>query len=166
MWPLWKSKWNIVHEVEEEEFFISDKRNPIWICDEGQYGTHESLYSTLRPTSIVCLALTFAPLENLIGTGSILNAILGTGIPIALWPREHIKEPQKISNLFASILSQETLSALPRLVWEQRLEAGRSKDKDHPGHHLTLLWDDPNRLPPTAKAMRFAMPQVRRGNKT
>ncbi|MBV9616490.1 MAG: hypothetical protein JO031_13635 [Ktedonobacteraceae bacterium] len=162
--PLWKSKWKELQKLLDGNTELADHQDSVWICDKDLYGTYESLFAMLRRSPTVCLALAFAPLENVANSSShVLKAMIGAGIPIALWPRKLTNSPKTAHDLFTSFLSPETLFQIPTLVWEQRLAAGQSCDEHHQGHHLTLLWDDPNRLPPTAHAMQFAMPSTRRG---
>ncbi|HZO74371.1 MAG TPA: hypothetical protein VFB60_19365 [Ktedonobacteraceae bacterium] len=161
MLPLWKSKWQAYLEFIDGKPASARAKGPIWICDQKHCATQESVAAALRDSSIVCLALTFVPPDYLSDPDHIFNVILSSGIPIALWPRAYIGELQSIRRLFKSFLAQKTLARIPDLVWKQRLQAGESKNGHHHGHHLTLLWDDPHRLPPTTTAMQLRMPPRR-----
>ncbi len=73
------------------------------------------------------------------------KVLFETAVPIALWIREDLSEIEtELNNLL-----EGTLQELPEKVKHKRIEAG---DFEQPsrliGHHLCLLWDDPNLLPP------------------
>jgi vWA-MoxR associated protein C-terminal domain/Effector-associated domain 2 len=163
--PQWKSKGKELQKLQDGGNTLTNHQRSVWICDEDQYGTYESLYAALHGSPIVCLALTFAPLDSLISLSHILKAPIGAGIPIVLWPRKLTDTPTTAYNLFTSFLSPQTLFEIPHRVWEHRLAAGKSRDEHHQGHHLTLLWDNPNILPPTEdkEKVKFSMPSTRRG---
>ena len=161
-WPLWKSKWNALQELLDGNTNIDDK-NYARIFDKSQCETYESLYATLRVPSVVCLALMFASLDGAADNGHVFTATLGAGIPIAVWSRKYLDTPEILHDILASFLTPESLSKIPELVWQQRIAAAESKDEHHPGRHLTLLRDDPNRLPPTTTAIQFTMPSTRKG---
>jgi hypothetical protein len=46
---------------------------------------------------------------------------------------------------------------LPESVRKKRLDAPQDKD-DHIGHHLSLVWEDPERLTPDAEYF-YSLPQ-------
>lgn len=89
----------------------------------------------------------------------IVSAMLDTAIPVGLWLRRSLPklEPslssdpniEQTNNL--SSLLDGYLQELPHRVQQKRRETRREeyclKDR-HIGHHIVLLWEDPNRLPP------------------
>jgi hypothetical protein len=81
----------------------------------------------------------------------LVSAIHSAGTPIVIWSR---CEVQSLSNAteFDSLL-EKPLHELSARVREQRLAADSDK---HLGHHLVLLWDDPNRIPPKPALEFFA----------
>lgn len=74
-------------------------------------------------------------------------ALLSTATPIAIWPRCSVSETTFISAI-DELFNAGALSALPEYVRKKRLEAMQQSTEDHIGHHLVLLWEDPDRLPP------------------
>ncbi|HEY1187588.1 MAG TPA: hypothetical protein VGE74_08010 [Gemmata sp.] len=76
-----------------------------------------------------------------------LQAILKRGIPLVIWLRI---EPTACTPGCASLhqlLSPRPANDIPARVWELRGAAGDG-DENHPGHHLTLLYEDPRRRCP------------------
>lgn len=70
-------------------------------------------------------------------------------VPVALWPR-NCEIRDRIDNAIhlQEILDGE-LGRLPERIRDKRLDA--LEDEEHLGRHLTLIWDDPNVLPPTVQ---------------
>jgi hypothetical protein len=75
-----------------------------------------------------------------------LGGAINAGVPIALWSRRGSEPTSLGQDLVArlkALLGQQNLPGLPELVWNERLSAG-------PACSLTLLYDDPTRLPAEA----------------
>jgi vWA-MoxR associated protein C-terminal domain len=75
--------------------------------------------------------------------------LLDSGLPLAIWSRSNLtrsKHRTQVSALLASCC----LETLPTKVKDKRFETRQSKNTEanHIGHHLSLLWDDPNFYPP------------------
>lgn len=76
-----------------------------------------------------------------------INKILSAGLPIALWVRSregHECLPEDAVQKVQALTQSENISQLPFLVHRERQQANTPT---HPGNHLTLLWDDPTRIP-------------------
>jgi hypothetical protein len=75
-----------------------------------------------------------------------LQSALNAGIPVILWDRRIPLEPDA-THLLARIV-QGAPAELPHRIRALRAEAARlppAERQRHPGRHLALLWDDPNR---------------------
>ncbi|BAY47559.1 hypothetical protein SAMD00079811_51770 [Scytonema sp. HK-05] len=81
------------------------------------------------------------------------SLLLITATPIALCLRKEIKLQAVVKNSLLDCCIQE----LPEKVKEKRLDAPQDKD-DHIGHHLSLVWEDPERLTPDAEYF-YSLPQ-------
>ncbi|OLT58618.1 VMAP-C domain-containing protein [Moorena bouillonii] len=79
----------------------------------------------------------------------ILKVIDTMEIPVALWLRKNdfktiINCQDEFDKLFECQINE-----LPKKVEEQRLKAPKKEHgQEHIGHHLALLWEDPDLLPP------------------
>jgi hypothetical protein len=147
---IWKNKWKLFLDSIHEEQLLSKHKNAVLVYDEEQYKGQEDLLLALEASSVFCFAMTFVPSNHSSQIDDILSAVLEAKVPIVLWPRERTNYPKALHELFTELVSQHPLSQLPALIKQQRYEALISGDKQHhQGHHLTLLWDDPNRVPPT-----------------
>ena len=110
----------------------------------------------------ICLTMTFAPATfSDTERSHILSSMISAGIPVALWPKKQIDSlsEKSIREAYNSLLLKCDFSALPIIIWHKRLDA--LKEKQRLVHYLTLLWDDPNRLPPDAKAEPLRAPMKR-----
>lgn len=74
-----------------------------------------------------------------------MQAMLATGVPFALWTRTGINNSPGASAELLALVRGKPLSDLPRRVFEHRK---KSSNKKHDSSHITLVWDDPYRLPP------------------
>lgn len=144
---VWTKKWEVFQKFKQSGNFVDGL---FWLCEEQNYINGDALFTDLDISPVVCLTMGFVPSSP--DETDILTAILETGIPIVLWPRVSMKSLKDSFDKFKEQLkelfqSPQKLEDLPYWVFEQRRAALKARD-DHHGHHLTLLWDDPNRLPP------------------
>jgi hypothetical protein len=94
------------------------------------------------------LGLTFTPTHN--QEGKLLIQILRAGIPVALWPRlneVNVEYSDMLREKVKDIIENTpNLLKLPDTLRDMRIQA--ENDPTHLCNHLTLLWDDPDRVPP------------------
>ncbi len=107
-----------------------------------------------RAPSVSQFALTFAPQPADYAEQGKIFTLLSIGTPVGLWPRCEI---QAHAGDVADFL--ERLTKVPLPDWRNELlEVRRTAARlggDHFGCHLTLLWDDPERLPPDQPRSQF-----------
>ncbi|MEU6747217.1 trypsin-like peptidase domain-containing protein [Spirillospora sp. NPDC046719] len=84
-----------------------------------------------------------------------LAAALGNGVPVMLWTRTTCSGPahddcqgHRLGAALAAAVRDARPEELPHIALDLRRKAlGAPKDAPHCGRDLTLLWDDPSRLP-------------------
>jgi hypothetical protein len=84
-----------------------------------------------------------------------LTAALNAGIPVMVWPRSKCTDEvhsgcigEGLARELTRCIESAHPDELPKLVRKLRAEArSRPSDQAHCGRRLTLLWDDPARLP-------------------
>jgi len=132
----WQRKW---------DWFTRNPQDGVvtWVAVSGEYGA-ERLYAMLAEKSKVCLVMAFAP-EDGPDLVDELEIGLQAGTPILLWRRE-AADPQQFITEVSKLLSADLMS-LPQRVQELRIEAAQAVDDRHPGNHLTLLFEDADRVP-------------------
>ena len=126
---LWQKKWAHVETVRDEvaqSLFI--------LLDAA---TQQSLKN---PTAI---AVKTAKGNLSTAKGGPLAVLLGTATPIALWARQTMDCTEDFNGLLTCCL-QSVLDEVSRT----RRDAYDGGDDDHLGRHLSLVWEDPHRLPP------------------
>jgi hypothetical protein len=137
----WKAKWERLQSIQSLACDILQSLNP-------NQTLNQQVPSLSRP-EVIGLHLITPPQT---GTGSELALIQRTGIPIALWLRRSLTGSDcqtEINQLLGCCIHQ-----LPNQVKEKRQEAfqqvevPQNADNDPIGHHLSLLWEDVNRVPP------------------
>jgi len=137
-WYPWRARWK------------SFRDNPAalhWILIRTEEESkRKALIGRMSQEKDFLLALTLAPQadprpqeEDLLNT-----LVIQTGMPIALWLREGAPLEAEVQAEFESLL--EKIPELPKLIQAKRLE-GFDQDERHLGNRLTLLWDDPERIP-------------------
>ncbi|MBO2454575.1 trypsin-like peptidase domain-containing protein [Actinomadura barringtoniae] len=90
-----------------------------------------------------------------------LTAALNTGVPIMLWPRSRCTGPPHdtcpghlLRTALTEAVQERDPQELPALALKLRGEAlAAPREEPHCGRDLTLLWDDPSRLPDPPLAM-------------
>ncbi|HAX90388.1 MAG TPA: hypothetical protein DCY91_30150 [Cyanobacteria bacterium UBA11370] len=116
--------------------------------------TCPELYVELIKEDILGCQLAKAP--ELLGKESIFSVILGTAIPLALWVRcnlAHMNCPKELNRLLNCCIAE-----LPTTVKGKRgdaFAASQQLRESHIGSHLSLLWEDPYRLPPSINYTTF-----------
>jgi uncharacterized protein YihD (DUF1040 family) len=125
----WKNKWKVVRKCNRPlNHFLSSHST----CDANILtGQLQKKVGLKLKSSIKS------------GHTGILSALYYTGTPIALWFRSD--PPGGDCEATLDRLLQEHLLHLPNLVFNERC--------DHQ-HHLSLIWDDPNRLTPTYEQLQ------------
>ena len=133
---FWEQKWETLQQFTHPS-----------ACSAFLLGDDEivkDLIPKLKSPEIIGLKVAKAPEK--IGKGSIFAVILETAIPVALWLR------QSLPGLDCQSEIEQILSCcihhLPEAVKQKRQPPTPNTDT-HIGHHLSLLWEDPYRLPPS-----------------
>ncbi len=131
----WEEKWEYLQDLKTTA--ISNYFYPV--NDDNINDTFDQLLDTI----IIGIKASKAPKK--VGPGSFFAAILSSAIPIALWLRKDLESKDCLSEI-DTILNCK-IDDLPEVVRKKRSEA-KNPDTDI-GYHLSLLWEDPYRLPPT-----------------
>ncbi len=155
---FWRQKWQ---QLQEEQALGSSSNSPfLLVCNEVGYD-YQSLLVKLNSRHVVCLALTFVPPEIPDREkGDILYTSFDAGMPIALWLRQPPDNLEEIQREINKLLSGRVLKELPIVVKEERSKAISEPQGTHFGKWLTLLYDNPERLPPYA--VQFEVPRKER----
>jgi len=138
---FWQQKWERLQQWQGAacEAFVAGE------CEDFSEAFGYGLYRDLRAPDIVGLKCSRMP--SSIGEKGIFAIILQTAIPVALWARRNLTGLNccdEIDRVLACCLRE-----LPAIVTDKRLDACGCDRDSHIGHHLSLLWENPDRVPPT-----------------
>lgn len=145
-----------------------------WLADNGHREEPEAIYWLLEPKtrqpgslratllrdhSVVVLAMAFPPEESPILAFDELSAALYGGMPAVLWCRDDGLRPRFEQEL-RELLAGHGLVELPRRVLQLRQKADETDNQVALGRHVTLLWDDADRMPQSfTRSTRLRAPQ-------
>lgn len=136
--PVWEAKWRTAQVPNTQA----------WVCTQADAGRINTTLHGDGPTSIF---VGFAPELD-----AVLRPIVAAGVPVAVWPRE-VQTPCQLDKCIADFATRPM--SWPTLVQDYRRQAHSGDDPRHLGHHLSVLWDDPNkRLPDARPSARLVSP--------
>ena len=141
----WRKKWKEFQGRIQSDCFHGSIEI---ICQEKHYAKGELYKQLVNCACTSCLGFLFM-LKDTSSDERPLTEMLRAGIPVALWPRPCDGSSEYLSDIREKIkrlLLDSNPSELPERVKSERLDA-IDCDEPHIGHYLTLLWDDPDRLP-------------------
>ncbi|MFI7080436.1 hypothetical protein ACIBO1_24335 [Micromonospora sp. NPDC049903] len=97
----------------------------------------------------VCLIVLGASARHVLHN---IGAWLTAGLPVIAWCRAE-EHAARFDADIPGVLVSGGIRALPAAVWRLRQDAGGAEaSTGHVGHHITLLWDEQDRLPPDERA--------------
>ncbi|NET68741.1 MAG: hypothetical protein F6K63_31845 [Moorea sp. SIO1G6] len=133
----WQQKWDFFQQLSQGSACNA------FVSGDGQ--DLKVLFVQLSKNNIIGLKLVKAPLQ--VGKGSVFAVILKAAIPVALWLRQNLSNncQKEVDGLLNCCCVHE----LPEVVKNKRLDHFPTAPDTHIGQHLSLLWEDPKRLPPS-----------------
>ncbi|OYD95153.1 hypothetical protein CDG77_10530 [Nostoc sp. 'Peltigera membranacea cyanobiont' 213] len=132
---FWQEKWQTLQKIIKTSVLSAFV---LWNDDDLK-----KLSIELRKENAIGIKLQQTPIKT--GKGSVFAVILSTATPVALWLRCHLPE----CNHQVDGLLECCIEELTEAIAQKRLEALLEPENSHIGHHLSLLWEDPYRLPPS-----------------
>jgi hypothetical protein len=140
-WFRWRNKWQ-----QFRNLLNGETAQPVfWSCDLTPNDPESAYSAALSNTHYICLGWVSGSLDNE-SSGQLFCRILSAGVPIALWPREHLDDIGPIQQKMRELLGEDLLQLHDRLRQEHR--SSMAKDEDcRLTRLLNLMWDDPERSP-------------------
>ena len=115
---------------------------------------HDVLKSTLDGFQhLCCLGLVNGPVTATTAPTVAVTAAVAAGVPAVLW-RPDQGDVADLRTLLDKLAASGRLDQLPRDVLRLRQAADATDRADHPGHHITIIWDGHGRLAATRAARR------------
>ena len=135
----WRSKWS---KVDAARFHSSDS-SVVWITQEAQKDRNRLYVRLSSGEGPLCALLQVSPEPD---RCEALMAALRAGVPALLWCRN---DGEDVWAGLGPLMNQAApLGELPWRIFEFRRESvDQGAGERHLARHLTLLWDDPGRIP-------------------
>jgi len=138
--PPWRQRWNALMN--------GGRLRCHWHVLTGSEANLELWHAQLASDR----SLTSVVLAGPATTGPCLDALkvaMAEGVGLALWDRRESAPGDVVRQVIQALVTGSSVHELPHKVQRIRenasLELGTSREQ-HTGRHITLLWDDPNRL--------------------
>jgi vWA-MoxR associated protein C-terminal domain/vWA-MoxR associated protein middle region (VMAP-M) 1/Effector-associated domain 9 len=138
--PGWRKLW------KRHQSVLAKRASDVFVSghDEDLDELVDILEEAVQPESnIVGLHLTQPPVD----IEEFCYELLESGLPLAVWRRQDLQASAQGAD-WPVLLTKCCLEKLPQTVQQERSSAKRKSEDSHLGHHLSLLWDDPNLVPP------------------
>ncbi len=151
----WRQKWQWLSTNGHAE----DPTAVHWLLEPNSRTPNSLRASLLREDSVVALAMAFPPKDSPTLGSDELAASLYAGMPVMLWCRDNDLRP-RFEQEVRELLAGHGLVELPKQVLQLRQKADETDTATALGRHLTLLWDDADRLPQSfSRNTRLRAPQ-------
>ncbi len=138
----WKDNWEQQKQMIQKaasNFFIS--------CDDADIQKIHNFYNRLKTEGnkrLLGIKLTKAPCQHELE--EIFDYIFDRDFPFAIWTRFDLCSNKNKDEL--ERILETSLGDLPKTIKLERLNSFQRPKDSHIGHHLSLLWDDPDLVPP------------------
>jgi hypothetical protein len=145
----WKAKWARISEIGVQDGDTA----VMWLAEDASEQLSRLYVNLTGPAAPVCLCLAITPVPAKCGA---LLAALRAGVPVLLWCRRPAPDIRAVLSGLVGLSAVGRLKDLPRRVFHFRREAAAvGEDQEHLAHHLTLLWDDADRIPDADGPLRM-----------
>lgn len=138
----WRKKWQWLSTNGHEEAPAAVH----WLLEPNSRTPNSLRASLIQEDSVVALAMAFPPKDSTTLGSDELSASLYAGMPVMLWCRENDLRP-RFEQEITELLAGHGLVELPKQVLQLRQKADETDTASALGRHLTLLWDDADRMP-------------------
>ncbi len=137
----WRRKW------QQKDGFLKAS-NIFEDCDDCKLGDIEHLlYELDSKESKKVIGVKLIKALNPDRFTDFAELILKGGLPLAIWDRSNLSKSTNEAEL-NRILEACILEELPKTVKDKRFDSRNKSRYSHIGYHLSLLWDDPDLVPP------------------
>jgi vWA-MoxR associated protein C-terminal domain/Effector-associated domain 2/vWA-MoxR associated protein middle region 0 len=151
----WRHKWRWLNANGHRD----EPDAVCWVLGPNVRAPSALHASLRREESSVAMAMAFPPEENDELMQDELTAALYAGLPVILWCRDNSLRHQ-FERETKEMLTGRGLTELPKLVQRLRQQADADEGEEAAiGRHLTLLWDDADRVPESFRSVRLQAPQ-------
>lgn len=145
-WGLWKEKWNQRPMLPK----LLTKAHVYLACQASDYTG--AFYDKLAQLNLFFLGLTLIPPPGTgLGAAEIFGRMVEAGTPIAIWLRRSGEDMTVVQRELEELIYKNDLDSIPSLIYEKRSKRW-DETESSVWKSVSLLWDDPDRLPPDVQA--------------
>jgi hypothetical protein len=152
----WRRKWDRFKEHCDDADVLDVAVR--WIKGADAVDPQQLLIQLMNDEAVVCVILAFPPPPGRTLGHDEFAAAVHAGVPLLAWYRDE-RDATEFEEEIRQLIGGQGLSKLPELVHGHRQRAHSNEAPDHLGRHLTLLWDDADRLPDETE--HLAPPKMR-----
>jgi hypothetical protein len=132
----WRARWRAVR----------DHTGGSYVCRRGQEGHLDELQAALADREDIAVVMLDHHIEPSAELGhDALTVALREGVPVMLWCREPFRG-HTFAAVAAELVTGGGLQQIRESVRTMRGRAHRTDSAEHLGAHVSLMWDDPERL--------------------
>lgn len=151
----WRQKWRRLNTNGHRD----DPSAVYWLLEPGQRPPTSIYAGLLREESSVAVVMGFPPEHHQQLMTDELTAALFAGVPVVLWCRDAGLRDQ-FEREAKEMMNGRGLTELPNQVLRLRQRADEEDNAEAVvGRHLTLLWDDADRIPEAFRPVRLQAPR-------
>jgi NTP-dependent ternary conflict system VMAP-like protein len=152
-WRDWEERWNRLGAGESQILFLHlssalpqyyDSAESAHLIVE-QHDAETLADRFLLAEDAACVVLSYPYRQRIESAVDGLQIALAAGMPVAVWCGIGC-DPAPLKDVVEELCKTRGLAGLPERVYQERRDA-RAAGADHYGRDVTLLWDDPHRIP-------------------
>ncbi|NTU81172.1 MAG: CHAT domain-containing protein [Chloroflexales bacterium] len=141
IFPLWQQRWQ-----QRLAMRAASLDQALVLIDNPTAYRFDVVQAAVLRRETIMLLQTAPVAEGSEELLALLDTAIAAGLPALLLVRGGCPEPAQTAQLLRAELMRRLFDALPWLAQEQRIAAASSSN--HYGDRLTLLYDDPEHIPP------------------
>jgi hypothetical protein len=142
----WKERWEQFQEIVGQVKDLHEMKT--WLCSVTNQTHLEMRRRLLDDTKDLCyLGIYYTAEHRQDAERLVLEVILSEGVPVILYPRIHPSvDESQVQQFLNAIFCSGQIGELPHQLKQRRHEV--YNQDNHPANHMTLVWDDFDRIPP------------------
>jgi TIR domain. len=149
---VWRQKWQARPKTLGE---MTDLQ-VCWACSDEDL--RESLFDRLKKSGLIFVALTPILAGQSAAAPKVLQTVLDAGTAIALWPSQCPQDMPTAREDVRALVYNQKIDMMPRAIFAKRENTMVDRPEGSIWSFLTLMWDDPDRLPPDVKFPKLRAP--------
>lgn len=163
-WMPLRRRWQFLAAGQVPASHISDLPKADCVACVAPLQPSAEWYQQLQNTdTVVCVAIGCVVSDDPpIPTRQVVAKVLATGVPLVVWIRAEPSQSRNIPDVVREIVTTEDLNTLHLRVWQIRNGRTVLEQAGATPNSIGLLYDNPDRIPPTDDATNPLYPPLGR----